>query len=100
MEKYTEAVEDLTEAHRLNKTPEALRYLEDAKKRKIKAEKRKPSHYQVCTDCLAWDSVKCSVSRFLVWTKMRHRRRLRKRTDLKPRNSILTSMLLQARRNR
>merc|ERR1719154_950727 len=47
MEKYAEAVEDLTEAYRLNKTPEAMRVLDDAKRRKAIADKRKPSHYQI-----------------------------------------------------
>ena len=47
MEKYAEAVEDLTEAYRLKASPEAFSALDDAKRRKTKAESRKPSHYQV-----------------------------------------------------
>jgi len=47
LQKYEEAVTDLEEAHRLKPSPEALRALEDAKRRKAKNEKRKPSHYQV-----------------------------------------------------
>jgi len=47
MEKYAEAVEDLTEAYRMKPSPEAFSALEDAKRRKTKAESRKPSHYQI-----------------------------------------------------
>jgi len=47
LEKYAEAVEDLTEAYRIKPTPEIFRTLEDAKRRKTKAENRKPSHYQI-----------------------------------------------------
>lgn len=47
MEKYAEAVEDLTEAYRLKASPEAFSALDDAKRRKTKAESRKPSHYQI-----------------------------------------------------
>eukprot|EP00092_Neocalanus_flemingeri_P028297 GFUD01030728.1.p1 GENE.GFUD01030728.1~~GFUD01030728.1.p1 ORF type:complete len:1013 (+),score=326.13 GFUD01030728.1:58-3096(+) len=47
MEKYTEAVSDLTEAYRLKSTREAFNALEDAKKRKTRAENRKPTHYQI-----------------------------------------------------
>jgi len=47
MEKYTDAVADLSEAYRLKSSPETLSALEDAKRRKTKAERRKPSHYQV-----------------------------------------------------
>jgi len=47
MEKYAEAVNDLTEAYRLKSTPETLSILEDARRRKTKAERRKPSYYQI-----------------------------------------------------
>jgi len=47
LERYEEAVVDLTEAHRLKPSPDSLHKLEDAKRRKERASRRKPSHYQV-----------------------------------------------------
>lgn len=47
LHKYEEAVIDLEEAHRLKPSPETRRELEDAKRRKAKADRRKHSHYEV-----------------------------------------------------
>merc|ERR1712025_567504 len=47
LERYEEAVVDLTEAHRLKPSPDSLHRLEDAKRRKERANRRRPSHYQV-----------------------------------------------------
>ena len=99
MEKYAEAVEDLTEAYRLKASPEAFSALDDAKRRKTKAESRKPSHYQVTRKTCSFATL-LFLTRFLVWTRELLLRRLRKLTEPRLESSTLINMPMLPRRSR